>query len=120
MHGDVQPGMSHCLAGRGKSAGVTQLCPDRHGDNGSHSIAGLQRPAARLAAGKRSDLATQPNQLGVQPIEYPQCRQHRLVASRRQPDTLFQTLPTAGGEQVTLRDRHPLVVMPLAEIPQSC
>jgi hypothetical protein len=69
----------------------------------------LQSPAAGLATSERGDLAAQHHQLGVEPVQHPQCGHDRLMRSRREPSTGFELVALGAGEYITGHGGHALV-----------
>ena len=57
VHGHVQAGVAHRLAGCGEAAGVAHHGPDRGAGDRSDPVLDLQRRAAGLTVGERADLA---------------------------------------------------------------
>lgn len=97
MHGDVEPGEAHGLAGGGKAAGVAELGKDRARDLWADAVVAHERAAAGLAAGERPELTIEWGELRVDVLDDGQGDRDLLAGRRRD----FER-----GELIARRDRR--------------
>jgi hypothetical protein len=97
MDGDIEAGVAHRLAGRAETAGVAQLGPDDHRQQGPDAVVGGEGTTAGLASAEAGELSPKGFDELLQVVDHGQASGDDLSAGGRDVGSLNEG-PALGAE----------------------